>query len=192
MAKTETTYKKITGDDKTYSEATPVTNEELEDAIKDKSTEAKKKIEIGDINILIPKKNLVKDIGKEIRKSTEDKKIEALPVNFEVKDGADVSKETKDTLNKIGTGEYKVPESLVKDQAMNLDYGKNLREMNEKHVTPDNISEKRVTKRPNKRHIIELRRRDRYFNKTCAACGERKLLKNMDGGKAEECDTCRK
>lgn len=39
--------------------------------------------------------------------------------------------------------------------------------------------------------LRDLRKNDRYFNKTCAACARRVPLEKIDGGKAEECDDCR-
>jgi len=97
------------------------------------------------------------------------------PVAFDIMDGPDVSLETKETLRKIGDGAYSVPEYLLTSVLLS---------QKEQPV--------QKSKRPSKAHIVALRQRDRYFNKTCAACGERKLLKFMDGGKADICDTCRK
>jgi len=39
--------------------------------------------------------------------------------------------------------------------------------------------------------VQRLRRRDRHFNKTCAQCGRRVPLIQIQGGKGEICDKCR-
>ena len=164
MVEKKTTYKKITGDDKTYNKATPVTNEELE---------------------------------KSIKKTTEETKIKTMPVNFIVPEPKkDISPESKETLRQIGAGEYSIPSHLLtkeqKEQPDIMDYNAELRNLSKQHDVLKEELEKHVAKRPSLQHVSELRRRDRHFNKTCAACGERKLLKNMQDGKAEECDNCRK
>lgn len=37
----------------------------------------------------------------------------------------------------------------------------------------------------------DLRKRDRYFNRTCSVCYRRVLLKQIQDGKGEVCDDCR-
>lgn len=39
--------------------------------------------------------------------------------------------------------------------------------------------------------VQRLRLRDRYFNKTCACCGRRVPLAQIQDGKGEVCDKCR-
>jgi len=98
---------------------------------------------------------------------------------------------------------FRVPEPM--EVTFHLKQDENLEPVAESEVTKDALEEevleavkeakdepKSKEKPPLPKALVQrLRLRDRYFNKTCAQCGRRVPLVQIQDGKGEICDKCR-
>lgn len=163
-------FRKITGDDN-KSVATPVNDEQLEESLR----------------------------GEIPSKDTLTNEVKTMPMPFIESMRSDISKNNNiDEVDSSTDGPKDPLSDMVHQTTEDIEIGDLTIDSNgvrqtteEEKNSPDSLSPKCVDKRPDRAHIIALRRRDRHFNKTCAACGERKPMKQMDNGKADECDSCK-
>ena len=127
---------------------------------------------------------------------------------FELRDSG-LSKETKETIRKIGTGEYHVPQKMV-DQTLEaqaqrvmkegMDKEKQLEDKDAriKELEAELAALRKLTRdgppthEVGRKFIEDLRKQDiPNVNRTCRCCTRRLPLREMESSKVEFCNDCR-